>query len=465
MVGSRLLRYSALLVLFGAALLVQALDSQAMADFRMAVLYKNGEQTSCMVAVIDMKAGFVAANCIDLNNGKPDASTSYQVHFTPLHNAASFAVDLDPNDITIHPLYDPVNLANNIAVVQYNKDTTDAYHTFIETETIIGKSDVYTRWAFDQTTKNWTMPEISTQDSDDSDCAAGSALYSGNSFLTRCTSATLPSIENDACSMPYGIMFKVNRTDTIVVSHLYSHSVVYGDNMCDGKTKILSYYSSLWLYTSWMVKVLGRPLLIFTGTDETYFYNTNVGFVVDPNRLGNPSGTNIVTGDLYPVQRAMVAGTNSGSVSSSVTSKSGSSSSTPESGSSSDASGSDIEMSSSISDNPTEKDNSSGISSDFSNAQESRGLSKEAKITVGVAVPVVGIIIVVACAAIVIMKRKSKDKADDWDPQGEENQLRTAALELCLEYPQATPPPYSGEDIANARRYHQSERYEEIKKS
>ncbi|KAJ1893625.1 hypothetical protein LPJ81_005337, partial [Coemansia sp. IMI 209127] len=200
-----------------------------MTDFRMGVLYKNGEQTSCMVAVIDMKAGFVAANCIDLNNGAPDTSTSYQVYFTPLLSFDGFAVDLDPNDITIHPNYNPVTYANNIAVVQYNNGTTDAYHTFIETQTFVGVTDVYTRWAFNQTSNNWTMPQVSTQVSDDSDCASGSALYSGNSVLTRCTSATLPSIENDACSMPYGIMFKEDSTNNIEVTHLYSHSVVYGN--------------------------------------------------------------------------------------------------------------------------------------------------------------------------------------------------------------------------------------------
>ncbi|KAJ1885753.1 hypothetical protein LPJ81_006836, partial [Coemansia sp. IMI 209127] len=169
MVGSWVLRYATLLVVFRASLFVQASDSQAMTAFRMGVLYKNSEQTSCMVAVIDMKAGFVAANCIDLKNGAPDTSTSYQVHFTPLLGVDGFAVDLDPNDITIHPLYDPVTYANNIAVVQYNNGTTDTYHTLIETDTSVVNINVYTRWAFDQTSNNWTMPQVSNQNSDDSD--------------------------------------------------------------------------------------------------------------------------------------------------------------------------------------------------------------------------------------------------------------------------------------------------------
>ncbi|KAJ2403095.1 hypothetical protein GGI23_000234 [Coemansia sp. RSA 2559] len=277
------------------------------------------------------------------------------------------------------------------------------------------------------------MPQVSNQNSDDSDCAAGSALYSGNSFLTRCTSATLPSIENDACSMPYGIMFKENRTDTVEVTHLYSHSVVYGNSMCDGKAKILSYYSSLWLYMGWMVRVLGRSMLVYTGDDVIYWNNTRIGWPTDVS-LASPAGTITVSGDLYPVQRAMVAGTIFGS---------GSSSANLESGSNSDASESDIKMSSSISDDPTEKDNSSGISSYFSNAQDSRGLSKEAKIAIGVAVPVAVIIIAIVCA-IGFKVWTSKDKPDDWDPQGEEAQLRTAALELFVEPPHTTtPPPYN----------------------
>ncbi|KAJ1793306.1 hypothetical protein LPJ59_004739 [Coemansia sp. RSA 2399] len=236
-------------------------------------------------------------------------------------------------------------------------------------------------------------------------------------------------------------MFKENRTDTVEVTHLYSHSVVYGNSMCDGETKILSYYSSLWLYLGWMVGVVGRPMLVFTGEEVEYWNNTRIGSVVNPNMLGNPSGTNIVTGNLYPVQRAMVVGTNSESASSSDTS---------ESASGSGASESDTETSSSFSDDVTEKDNTGDVNSDFDDVQDSRGLSKKAKIAIGVAVPVAVIIIIIVCVAVVVMKRKSEDKSKDWDPQGEENQLRTAALELCLEYPQATPPPYSGDGISDA---------------
>ncbi|KAJ2088396.1 hypothetical protein IW138_004272 [Coemansia sp. RSA 986] len=144
--------------------------------FRMGVLYKNGKQTACMMAVIDMKAGYVAASCIDLRYNKVDTSTNYKIYFTPMLNSDSFAVDLDPSDITIHPNYDPVSYANNIAVVQYNKDTTDNYFTYMEADPYIGNIDVYTRWAFNQSLNDWTMPELSNESSDDSGCAAAQCV-------------------------------------------------------------------------------------------------------------------------------------------------------------------------------------------------------------------------------------------------------------------------------------------------
>ncbi|KAJ2213834.1 hypothetical protein EV179_003533 [Coemansia sp. RSA 487] len=396
-----------------------------------------------------MKAGYVAASCIDLRYNKVDTSTNYKIYFTPMLNSDSFAVDLDPSDITIHPNYDPVSYANNIAVVQYNKDTTDNYFTYMEADPYIGNIDVYTRWAFNQSLNDWTMPELSNESSDDSGCAAGSSLYAYNQQWLKCTSATTTSVQAEDCTMPYSILFKENRTSTIIMSHLYSHSVVYGSSMCDGPVKVLSYYTSMKLYAGWTVKVLGRPIRLFVGTGFIFWTDTDVGQMDPRATVDNPSGTLVVSGDLYQVQQKMVGGGDFASTSASKTSESSNTTSSDISDSTDESKGSSDQET--TDDNPTDSTiqsrdkNGSGKDNDGSHnndntTQGSGGLTKEAKIAVGVAVPVAVIIIGIACV-VGLKVWRSRSKTDNWDPQGEESQLRSAALELCLENPQPVPPP------------------------
>ncbi|KAJ2762012.1 hypothetical protein H4S06_000894 [Coemansia sp. BCRC 34490] len=106
-----------------------------MIGFRYAYLYKNGKQTSCMVAVIDMTAGVVAANCIDLtSDNKVDTSVKYKIHYTPYGNNTGPMFDLSPSEFTIHPDYDPKTLLNNIAVIQNTNGGTDDYSSYISTK-------------------------------------------------------------------------------------------------------------------------------------------------------------------------------------------------------------------------------------------------------------------------------------------------------------------------------------------
>ncbi|KAJ1664946.1 hypothetical protein EV178_003625 [Coemansia sp. RSA 1646] len=191
-----------------------------MADFRMAVLIKNGEDTSCMIAIMDMTSAFVAANCIDLtSNSQVDTSVNYKLRYTPRPDNTIIEVSVNPSDTTIHPNYNSSTLENSVAIMQSSKDTTDNYFAYIASNLYMG--DTY------------NTPVVSNQPSDDSDCAAGSGLYAANKDWMSCTSTITTSDANQACSIPYSLMYrqKSTRTNIVVMSDLYSHSVVYGGDI------------------------------------------------------------------------------------------------------------------------------------------------------------------------------------------------------------------------------------------
>ncbi|KAJ2617847.1 hypothetical protein EV177_000333 [Coemansia sp. RSA 1804] len=153
-----------------------------MIDFRYAYLYKNGKQTSCMVAVIDMTAGVVAANCIDLtSDNKVDTSVKYKIHYTPYGNNTGPMFDLSPSEFTIHPDYDPKTLLNNIAVIQNTNGGTDGYSSYISTKDFDVISKVYVRRDYDTITSTWSMPALANNKVSDSDCVDGSPMYAANS--------------------------------------------------------------------------------------------------------------------------------------------------------------------------------------------------------------------------------------------------------------------------------------------
>ncbi|KAJ1787246.1 hypothetical protein LPJ59_005768, partial [Coemansia sp. RSA 2399] len=208
-----------LLVFFEAALFAWAQDPSDMMQFRMAVLNKNGEQTTCMIAIMNMVAGFVAANCIDLmSDNSVNKTSTYKVQFTPTGQYnTGFEVDLATSNITIHPYYDPTSLANNIALVQYT-NTSDTYKAYIGQQASDGSTQVYTRRAINETSNAWGDPVVFDQSSDDSNCTSGSPLYAANSKGMTCTGSSTTSVENGQCSMPYGIMYSWNITDNSVAA-------------------------------------------------------------------------------------------------------------------------------------------------------------------------------------------------------------------------------------------------------
>ncbi|KAJ1787247.1 hypothetical protein LPJ59_005769 [Coemansia sp. RSA 2399] len=243
--------------------------------------------------------------------------------------------------------------------------------------------------------------------------------------------------------MPYGLVYSWNTTDsTIVMSNLYSHSVVYGSSLCGGSTQALHYYTALWTYLGFAYGVLGSPISIYwEGVLGTWIYkNSNA---MNPPGDTSVSGAMIVGGDLYQVEEDMV---DDSSASSEVESEPGSESgSEPIPGSESE---SDPELKSA-----TASDESSQQPTQSSTGRDSgSGLSKGAKVAIGVAVPMGAIIIAIGVVILIhIWKTKQQDKA--WDPSAQALDLQEVALEMTVNDQYLIPPPYGREYVTEIIRF------------
>ncbi|KAJ2605159.1 hypothetical protein H4R99_001328 [Coemansia sp. RSA 1722] len=85
-----------------------------------------------------------------------------------------FTSTIYPSDIHIHPNFDLLTLANNIAVVEFYKTIDAKYTSYIAVGGIHdGTQDLYVRRGYDELTNKWKTPEITTRSTDDAYCTIG----------------------------------------------------------------------------------------------------------------------------------------------------------------------------------------------------------------------------------------------------------------------------------------------------
>ncbi|KAJ1733738.1 hypothetical protein LPJ72_002714 [Coemansia sp. Benny D160-2] len=143
----------------------------------MASLTKNNVETSCMVAVMSMKAVFVAANCIDMKSGYAvDQSVNYKLRYTSTDTDPAPIYNVDATKITIHPNYNQVTLENNIAIIEFNEDTDDDYISFVSTNDFSAKIETYVRRNYNESKSEWDTPNVFNQYSEGDDCKNSSPL-------------------------------------------------------------------------------------------------------------------------------------------------------------------------------------------------------------------------------------------------------------------------------------------------
>ncbi|KAJ1838563.1 hypothetical protein LPJ73_007044, partial [Coemansia sp. RSA 2703] len=125
----------------------RAIDASAFQNLPGGLLFKNGKQTSCEVALLSMKAGIVTASCFDYSSGTTvSSSTKYEVYlYNGTPNSAPIISTLSTSDIHLHPNYNPNTLENNLAIIEFNKQTTDPFKGYIVDGKYMVPSSVYLR--------------------------------------------------------------------------------------------------------------------------------------------------------------------------------------------------------------------------------------------------------------------------------------------------------------------------------
>ncbi|KAJ1885459.1 hypothetical protein LPJ81_006902, partial [Coemansia sp. IMI 209127] len=350
--------------------------------------------------------------------------------------------------------FNPTTLENNIAVIQFKNAATDSYVGDVSTQGFAGNTEVFVRRDYDIYQSSWDDPVVYNQDSDDGDCAAGSPLYAANTGWMSCTSAVTASFASEYCSVPYGMMYRQDTSNNIVMSSIFSHSVIYGNDMCGESSKVLSYYTMLWPYLGFAVSSLGRGVNVFNQTASSVYTDTAINSMASPKSL-SVSGTTVENGDLYPKQwdieesitapgatrTASANNDNNDNMSQSATDVTSNSSD----GSSNDSMAQSATNFASNSLDESSDDSLSQSATGFAsgvNEESSNGLSKGQKIGIGVGVPLAVILIIIGSIIVYhIWNVKRQDKA--WDPNAETMNLQDIAFEIIAEDPYTIPPPYS----------------------
>ncbi|KAI7823422.1 hypothetical protein BX661DRAFT_186567 [Kickxella alabastrina] len=195
--------------------------------FKGAILLKNGEQTTCEIALMRSTYGAVSASCLDYtddNDQSVDTSTNYEVAISAglVGTYGTFKVA----KLTPHPHYDPSSYANNIAVIQFDNGGRGDFINFIASWRPDWKTLYYVRRTmFDVAKAGWNTPVTTVYNStvDSGDCARASDVFASNQNSFFCNQLSTPSIYNSTCAVPYGSIYG-EVSPNLAIAALHSHS-------------------------------------------------------------------------------------------------------------------------------------------------------------------------------------------------------------------------------------------------
>ncbi|KAJ1945181.1 hypothetical protein GGF37_001822 [Kickxella alabastrina] len=274
--------------------------------FKGAILLKNGEQTTCEIALMRSTYGAVSASCLDYtddNDQSVDTSTNYEVAISAglVGTYGTFKVA----KLTPHPHYDPSSYANNIAVIQFDNGGRGDFINFIASWRPDWKTLYYVRRTmFDVAKAGWNTPVTTVYNStvDSGDCARASDVFASNQNSFFCNQLSTPSIYNSTCAVPYGSIYG-EVSPNLAIAALHSHSAVYGSDGFCGTAKIFNYYTVLADYIHWIMGVTGKPAPIFHTKSPEYKEITDSNYsMVIPSRIDTEK-VGVYGGDIYTVKR------------------------------------------------------------------------------------------------------------------------------------------------------------------
>ncbi|KAJ2157747.1 hypothetical protein GGF46_004280 [Coemansia sp. RSA 552] len=275
------------------------LETTSVNGMKGAVLLKNGQPTTCELALVSNKLAFVAANCLAFqpNSNILDTSATYQVMVSDGGTGSAGTYKVVSTES--HPKYNPISFANNVAIVRLDDSTVTAdstgnsteWRNYIAANPADWTSQFYVRRAL--AGSNWAMPEVvEGATSPPSECSAASPLYAANTKDMLCSSAMS---QGGGCATPYGTVYGVHDPD-LAVSALYSHSVIVGESLCKS-TAVYNYYTILSNYLEWGGAVAGSTIYLYTA-DMNYVNNNDPNYKMQDLTQEATVGNLIIGGDL-----------------------------------------------------------------------------------------------------------------------------------------------------------------------
>ncbi|KAJ2694049.1 hypothetical protein GGH99_000859 [Coemansia sp. RSA 1285] len=251
------------------------------------VLVKNGKQTSCELGIIDSRAAFVAAPCLDYSSGNSvNQSTKYEVYLDA--GIDNIAAKYTVTSITVHPGYNAETNANPIAILQFNKDSTASWSNpiAIDRKNSWGDSLFIRRGLLDIDAMEWNTPATITNYLDDTAlCSYYSRLFKANTDSFLCSNATTspPYTYLTGCSIPYGSV-DVYISGKLHVAGIYAYTAVSSvGTECTLRILQDSIY------------VLFADYIAFADNAELDSLATNSGKVQDDDAMSASDGENDTT--------------------------------------------------------------------------------------------------------------------------------------------------------------------------
>ncbi|KAJ1723855.1 hypothetical protein LPJ61_005792, partial [Coemansia biformis] len=289
-------------------LIGRSVSAADLSNFRGAILVKNGQTTSCEVALIDNKAAIVAANCLDYDGGSLKAGVTYEIYFDGAMGGAPAKTSVAQSDIIVHPKFSVDTFANNIAILQFSFAAQGSWVNYIAAYRDEWTDVVYVRRTLmAPSTMQWLTPSVQSNTNDDSGCSGASMLYDRNQNTFFCSRIHTTSAFKSTCSLPYGSIYGV-ASSSMAIAALYSHTVSYGGDACGSGTEY-HYYTVLTNYLKYVRSVLGRtPKELVEDTDGLSSVRRIINYFMGSSTAPNADGTTMFGGNLIPRQGGLPPG-------------------------------------------------------------------------------------------------------------------------------------------------------------
>ncbi|KAJ2403086.1 hypothetical protein GGI23_000225 [Coemansia sp. RSA 2559] len=422
-------------------------------NYHGAVLVKNGIETSCDIALIDNKAAFVAASCIEMTNGAVDTSVQHEVYFDQYGNNNPAKTSVASTDIHIHPSYNKDTLANNIAILEFDFTDQGSWTNSIAvypdewTDTIFVR-----RQLIDASTSTWALPQLKSNTINPSTCSTYSTIFGNNADGMRCNSIQINSVWNSKCPFPYGAFYGEIANTSLAIGGLHSYTLMPTSDYCNGD-RGLYYFTMLYNYVEWAESVIGRSISTLVADTSAYDATSkSASFSMNDSNDYNPKDWYFFSSNMrFPAlwnpdsaDADYLTPSSSGGGSSSTSSSSSSSGSNNASvsGSTSATNESESDKVSETGDSNSdlgdvntgkdtnESDGNGGLVSDVTdgagaipNGKSYEGLSKGAIIAIAVSVPL-GVIVLAVAAFFVYKQRRTWEGrvAHGWGKPGVKSQ-------------------------------------------